>query len=176
MIALTVGTVLAIGALYYVLQPLFKPSLPGSPGASRLHPPAAPTERPGAREALDALREIEFDRETGKLADHDYAVLRERYTNQALAAMRAEDVTDADGTGGAAGVPGSVPVDDVEALIARFRRMGVFCPSCGPRPESNVAYCSNCGRYLSAGCSRCGAQAPEPGAKFCPNCGASLAA
>jgi hypothetical protein len=176
MIALTVGTVLAIGALYYVLQPLFKASPRGSPGAWRLHPPPAPTERPGEREALDALREIEFDRETGKLADHDYAVLKERYTNEALAAMRAEDVADADGTGGTADVAGSVPVDEVEALISRFRRMGVLCPSCGPRPESNAAYCSNCGRYLSAACSRCGAQAPGPGAKFCPNCGASLAA
>src|SRR5213076_2598028 len=40
--------------------------------------------------ALRALKEIEFDRATGKLSDADYDVLKTRYTSEALAALRAE--------------------------------------------------------------------------------------
>ena len=47
------------------------------------------------RERLDtylvALREIEFDRATGKLSDVDYADLKTRYTREAIDAMRRED-------------------------------------------------------------------------------------
>jgi ribosomal protein L40E len=35
------------------------------------------------------LRELEFDRETGKISDSDYEPLKARYTEQALAVMRA---------------------------------------------------------------------------------------
>ena len=41
--------------------------------------------------ALAALKEIEFDRETGKLSDNDYEFLKQKYTVEALAAMRAEE-------------------------------------------------------------------------------------
>ena len=36
---------------------------------------------------MAALREIEFDRETGKLSDDDYASLKAKYTGEALAAL-----------------------------------------------------------------------------------------
>ena len=42
--------------------------------------------------ALSALKEIEFDQATGKLSDEDYAMLKGKYTAQALDALRAEDV------------------------------------------------------------------------------------
>ena len=41
--------------------------------------------------ALSALKEIEFDQATGKLSDEDYAMLKGKYTAQALQALRAED-------------------------------------------------------------------------------------
>jgi hypothetical protein len=40
-------------------------------------------------QAIDALREIEFDRATGKLSDSDYDSLKASYTERALTAMRA---------------------------------------------------------------------------------------
>jgi ribosomal protein L40E len=45
----------------------------------------------GARQspAIDALRELEFDRQTGKISDADYEPMKARYTEQALAVMRA---------------------------------------------------------------------------------------
>ena len=66
--ALIIGTMLAVGALAFVLYPVFF-GVPRVPDASR-----APSEKSSPREtAIAALREIEFDRETGKLSDSDYA-------------------------------------------------------------------------------------------------------
>jgi hypothetical protein len=89
--------------------------------------------------ALAALKEIEFDRATDKLADADYAELKARYTAMAVAAMRAEDA--------------QRRTDDVEAMIAaraRALRQGTpaACEACGPRPEADAVFCSSCGRPL----------------------------
>ncbi len=108
-----IGTLLALSALSFVLYPLF---MSGPPVATR------PLERseelePARDPALDALREIEFDRETGKLSDADYQALKETYTQRAVTAMR---------SGGSA-----------------------VCAICGPRPERDALYCSNCGVALA---------------------------
>ena len=114
MIPLVVGTLLALGTLSFVLYPLF---MTGSLSAPTR---AIPFDRDDAARnpALDALREIEFDRETGKLSDTDYAALRTQYTQRAVESMR----------GGG----------------------GVSCPKCGPRPEKDAVFCSNCGVRLLA--------------------------
>ena len=48
--------------------------------------PLDPEETPKGV-ALAALKEIEFDRETGKLSDVDYEFLKSKYTGQALEAI-----------------------------------------------------------------------------------------
>lgn len=115
MTALLIGTVLAVASLCYVLYPLLRPD-PGI--ALPPPPPPLPTgEAPGS--AVDALRELEFDRQTGKISDADYAPLKARYTAEAVAVMRAGE------TGTRA------------------------CPRCGPRPEADAAFCSRCGAALA---------------------------
>jgi ribosomal protein L40E len=104
--ALIVGTVLAVTSLLYVLYPLFRAELVTTPRPSR------PVTRP-PNPAVDALRELEFDRQTGKISDADYEPLKVRYTEQALAMMRAGNAS--------------------------------VCEKCGPRPESDADFCSNCG-------------------------------
>lgn len=83
MIPLTIGTALALFALAFVLHPLFSPPS----GAQARLVGSGPSARP-ATPAVDALREIEFDRETGKLSDSDYESLRQGYTQRALTEMR----------------------------------------------------------------------------------------
>jgi hypothetical protein len=125
--------------------------------------------RPRASErdrAVVALREIEFDRATGKLSDADYAELKTRYTARALEAMRA---------GGGAGE--TAPADDaVERAVLAFRARIRNCARCGPRPEPDAIYCSNCGAYLDQTCAGCGRVVEEVGAAFCAGCGRQLAA
>jgi hypothetical protein len=167
-VALLVGVVLALGALAFVLLPIFAAEEPEETPAPRRAAVAG-----GAREAtaIAALREIEFDRVTGKLSDDDYATLKATYTEQALAAMRAEGA-------GAAQAAGAAPtdIDPVEAAILAYRARPESCVACGPRPEPDAVYCSECGRYLRGRCGDCGAAVDQPGAQFCAACGSTLAA
>ena len=84
MTALLVGTALAVASLCYVLYPLFRADIALAP-----RPLTGPDRRQSP--AIDALRELEFDRETGKISDADYEPLKARYTEQAIAVMRAGD-------------------------------------------------------------------------------------
>ena len=92
MTALLVGTALAVASLLYVLYPLFRADIAVAPR----HPVDA-TRRQA--HAVDALRELEFDRETGKISDADYGPLKARYTEQALTVMRAGDARVCPGCG-----------------------------------------------------------------------------
>jgi cytochrome c-type biogenesis protein CcmI len=99
---LIVGALLAVVALVIVLFPLFDDlALPKG------RAPARETAAPST-EAVQALREIEFDRETGKLSDSDYAALKARYTREAVAALRAEE-TGAQAPGSGRGGDSTIP-------------------------------------------------------------------
>ena len=162
---------LAIAALWLVLQPLLQKPSTQAPAVEPVDP-----DETAKGIALAALKEIEFDRETGKLSDTDYEFLKARYTAVALDALRGEQA-------------GSAP-GDIEALIAvKVRSLrsasastlpgatSVVCPACGPRPEPDAVFCSTCGGRLSTpeACGRC--QAPLlPGSRFCEACGRPVAA
>ena len=162
MTALVIGTVIALVAVAFVLVPLFRDDA-GEP-ASAQHTSAA--ESPSGDDAVSALREIEFDRATGKLSDADYAALKSRYTAEAIDAMRAAD----------AGAIEPDASDLAEQAILRYRKRAMGCAVCGPRPELDALYCSTCGRYLPGRCNGCGAAVSEPAARFCASCGRTLAA
>ena len=132
--------------------------------------------------ALAALKEIEFDKATGKLSDADYSMLNERYTAAAVRAMRDEESA-------ALSMPRDESAPDaVEAVIAAKVRAlrsasappapgAPVCPTCGPRPEPDAIFCSTCGSRLPTGatCGGCGAPLPLDG-KFCEACGRKVAA
>jgi hypothetical protein len=180
------AALLALAALVLVFQPLVAPGK-----RARRPAPAIPAgdddadhEETPSGTALAALKEIEFDRETGKLSDDDYAFLKAKYTRAALAALRADELAKA---------------DDLEAMIAARARVlrqssgaatgagaaadagavGVVGTSAGGFGESR----SEAGGILSSGgaplsgpaCAACGPR-PEPDARFCSTCGGALAA
>lgn len=171
MIPLLVGSLLAVAALAYVLLPIFR----AQSGEARTVTSVSTIVVGGTDEgssAIEALREVEFDRATGKLSEGDYAILRATYAPRALAEIRERD-------GGApAGetARGASPSDAAERLIARMRTRRTACGQCGPRPEPDAVFCSSCGGYLEATCLRCQAPVPSGDARFCVRCGESLAA
>jgi len=168
--ALVVGTVLAVGALAFVLYPIFF-----APTNPMIFAPIK--ARQSDREAaVSALREIEFDRATGKLSDADYADLKTRYTEQAIVAMRRETMA-TDASLALQSSLGATPTDDeIEAAVRAYRDGSAGCPACGPRPEPDAAFCSNCGRYLHDRCAGCGAPVDALDARYCISCGTRLAA
>jgi hypothetical protein len=155
-------------ALWILLAPVLRPHRE-TPLADE---PLDPEETPKGV-ALTALKEIEFDRATGKLSDADYEQLKTRYTAAAVGALRQEAASSA--------------ADDVEAMIAGRVRTLRFagastprapeCPACGPRPEPDAVFCSSCGFRLEAPatCPRCAASLP-PDSRFCESCGVRVAA
>jgi hypothetical protein len=154
-VALVLGTLLSIGVLAYVMAPVVI-------GVKRA--PVQPMTSRNDRNddlAIAALREIEFDRATGKLSDADYGALRERYASEALAVMRRG---------------GPVVEDPAEAAVRAYRSAHPTCGTCGIRPETDAIYCSNCGSYLPGKCASCGVAVVEAGVRYCIDCGGRLAA
>ena len=180
MIPLLAGSILAVAALAFVLWPILT-GIRGVPMTSR-----RAADAPEAT-ALEALREIEFDRATGKLSIEDYDALRVRYAPRAVEELRARDAENASGATSGSATSGSAPSggapaaalanDPAEALIARVKSSrGLTCPQDGPRPESDALFCSDCGRYLGKSCLKCGATVENDRARFCAECGTTLAA
>jgi hypothetical protein len=164
---------LAALVLWLVFEPL---RAAGHPDLSLLEPEAPEETRRGI--ALLALKEIEFDRETGKLSERDYEMLKGRYGAEALAALSAEDAPTAGTT--VAGDPEELIAARLQSLRSA-RSAGApappSCRACGPRPEPGAQFCSRCGLPLNtaAFCSDCGA--PLPGdSRFCAACGSKVAA
>src|SRR5213596_499764 len=167
---LVAGILLAAGAVYFVLRPIFRPQLTGNgnrePGNGSDGEDPEDDFSPRAV-ALRALKEIEFDRATGKLSDADYDALKGKYTSEALAALRAESGERGAGSG-----------STVERTAPRSPLPLSTCPAHGPRPESDAQFCSDCGRRLATApgyCARCGT-ALESDAHYCHSCGARVAA
>ena len=181
MLEFVAGVLLAVGAVSYVLRPIFRPDVtagerPGSPKGL----PHGPGEGGGGDEgedpdddlspravALRALKEIEFDRATGKLSDADYDVLKAKYAAEALTALRQETGKGEGGLG--KGGAGTIPPSPFP--VPR-------CPTHGARLEPDAEFCSECGRRLGSApgyCARCGA-ALEHDARYCHACGARVAA
>ena len=167
------AVLVGIAALWLVLQPLIRPRAAKPPAFD----PPDPEETPKGV-ALAALKEIEFDRETGKLSDADYELLKAKYTAAAVAALREE------------GEPAATDVEDLIAARVRSLRSAstsvgpagdstpqLACGVCGPRPEPDAIFCSSCGRHLAARtpCIRCGSVL-VPGSRFCEGCGNPVAA
>ena len=149
------------------------------------------------RDALyAALKDAEFDRETGKLTDEDYQVVRTRTMAEAAGVLRrldrltpeAEAAFDAEIEQAVARMRGDAaqPVAPdlaaaVEAEIASLIKhaappagLKLACPDCGQPYQAGDVFCAACGASLSATCPQCGAF-HHPGDAFCTRCGAALA-
>ncbi len=92
--------------------------------------------------AMQGLRELEFDREMGKLAEADYAALRARLMARALGASAALERLRALAAASAASAMPAAPAR--EAAAARIR----FCPQCGVEAAAGN-FCGACGAPLS---------------------------
>ena len=94
----------------------------------------APTPEGRKARALDALRELEFEYETGKMAESDYQRLRAHWAKEAIEARDALGESRPEAAG-----PGAVAASGAE------------CPVCGAPLRSSAKFCSRCGEAVSGG-------------------------
>ena len=107
------GGIMVVLIAAVIIAPLIEDRDAGKAGAE---------DSPAARkdEALAALRELEFEYETGKVSEEDYSALRARYARAALAAR--DELGE------------QVPAD--------------ACPACGSGVRGDAKFCSRCGTVL----------------------------
>lgn len=125
-------------------------------------------------ETLAAIKELEFDYESGSLSEEDYKAMEERYRERAIAILRDIDQWQA----------GETAADAIERQVTALRRATGPSKETGasdeverrvqelrqsqrasqpPAIEAAAAFCHNCGAAV------------REGARFCPSCGTALA-
>ncbi len=114
------------------------------------------------------LRDLDLDKQLGKLDDTDYNALREKYMAHATQILQELDVLRGEGSSAQAG-------NEIEAEVAALRKQAptkakksadskpVVAAVKGSKPvkagEDAELFCPNCGRKHNAGdkfCARCG--------------------
>lgn len=130
----------------------------------------------GEAAALAALRDLEFDRRLGKLAEEDYGELRAQLARRAVAELKATNAVRQ------AEVARAQEIDElIEREVATIRQtwrqpavhMQKKCPACRKVVGSGDRFCAACGAALPHTCPDCGAALPAD-AQFCPQCGCAL--
>lgn len=120
---------LTLGGLAFIGYPLFTDREKWV-----ISSPKAPTrsEELHARKllALTAIKELEFDYQTGKLSPEDYESLKSRYESDAIEAMKGLDGLQ----------KGGKKFKTNEGANGRL-----ICSSCGEAVPSRSRYCPNCG-------------------------------
>ncbi len=136
-ILIAVGLALLVGA--FIARPLL------APNQRTPIPPHLPTALIVERESiLAALRELDFDHTTGKVADEDYAPQRAALVARGVAILQQLDEL--------ASAPSRSVEDQLEAEV-RARRVDakpalLICPHCGTPRRVNDLFCAKCGTLL----------------------------
>ena len=150
MTALVGGVLLAAGVALFILEPVFSgrraPRYGGDDdfdeGAAR------------RRVALTALRDLEYDRATGKLDEEDYDALKLELSREALMHLEGDEDAEEGPETEAARV--ARQLEDEIAQIRRAIREGMQCPSCDHVNSIGARYCARCGKRLAAGAGAAG--------------------
>jgi cytochrome c-type biogenesis protein CcmI len=125
--------------------------------------------------AVQGLRELEFDREMGKLSDADYESLRASLQGRALQAMTAiEKFKEQESAAKLAAVTVRPKLREAAAIaneIAAMSRPQPALPTPPPLPRAATAEIAG-GRRIRF-CPQCGMRAPMAG-NFCGECGTPL--
>ncbi len=111
--------------------------------------------------AYDAIRDLDFDFQLGKLSQSDYVALREKYKGRAATALQQIDALGGDGAHieeevaqlRAAKHAAPLMDDDIEREVARLRGerntlAQLHCSNCGTPYHSGDAFCAKCGIKL----------------------------
>ncbi len=209
-----IGGLLAIAIFAALAYPVLRPAVhdhlsqapdgrlgsPGAPGRQQRVP--APAASVSAQETLaellaqrdaafQAIRELRFDHEVGKITGEDLAAFEPGLRQRAADSLQRLDVWETEVDQELARHAVSVYGPSGVAAARRGAGQGVdrarSCPVCGQPAGPADAFCTACGSQVAPGnleppaarpapvCPRCG-KAVAPDDRFCPRCGQLLAA
>lgn len=152
------GSILALVTVIIVIAYVMQPFLAGRVGRSRRS--SGGVDVSDLRRRVDllaerngiyrAIKELDFDYETGKFSVEDYAEQRHTLVAQGVDILQQLDALPAE------------PDDPVERAILRVREGGPVAIDEGVAPASGGEFCPQCGTPA------------KPGDKFCAKCGARI--
>jgi zinc-ribbon domain len=159
-ILLLLALLVLVGA--FVASPLRNREHRQTPGEENIEISELLAER---ERILDALAELDFDNEMGKVPDDLYPMQREALVKRGAAVLKLLDErlpasVEAGKPAVARSAPASAPVDDpIEALIlarrsakpidiAKNDTKTKFCPNCGVKLQPGDRFCAACGQKL----------------------------
>ena len=143
--ALIGGVLLAAGVALFILEPVF------SGRSAAVFHGDDDFDEAGARRlvALTALRDLEYDRATGKLDGDDYEALKLELSREALVHLgRGEESVGGRET---EATRASRQLEDEIAGIREAIRRGMQCASCEHLNRLGARFCGRCGKPLAAG-------------------------
>jgi hypothetical protein len=183
------GGLLALAALTVLAYPILRRNRSVSPAGITSAAPVGSQpnqeqldELLARRElALQALRELSFDKQVGKISEEDFDTFETNLKLSAAGTFRALDEWEAE----ADRQLGPTLIRDYTIRLESLKQ-GAVCLSCGRRAGANDRFCAGCGASLPSqeivpvqpaalmACTYCGRPA-EPGDRFCGGCGRPLA-
>ena len=105
-----------------------------APAADDVAAPEASAARRERESLVVAIRDLDHDYETGKVAEHDWRALREELRARAMACLREERDAAARESASVASAPSLEPA----------------CPACSAVPRPEDRFCARCGAALAA--------------------------
>lgn len=142
---------------------------------------------------LRAIKDIQFEREVGKISDEDFARLDRAYRRRAKEVLRLLDqdlgeyLTEAERLVADAMGESEDKTKRRKKAKAKAKAKGrrkkkpapkkaqLECPSCGAKNDLDAVFCKECATRLApVECPSCGAE-NDPDAKFCKECATPLA-
>ena len=128
-----------------------------------------------------ALKDLEFDYQTGKLSDDDYEELRKKFTGEASTVLGEIDALRSSKEGRSkSGKKGRKNKTSATAVAVQVEVQEEYaCDKCGLAYKDGAKFCEDCGADLASEaaaeltCDKCGFAHNEDD-KFCQSCGADL--
>jgi len=156
-VVLWLGFSLLAGAVllfWETLRLLLDPSQPGDAAEGDDDGAALGALEERKRAALQALRDLEFERSIGRLGEEDHKALEARYREEARAAMRAID----EGIGPwraraeamLAAAESAEPATEAPAVAAASAAPAGACPKCQTVNDNDAVFCKRCGHRMKA--------------------------
>lgn len=192
LIVIASAAVLGAVTVAFVLYPVFRASALGRRYVTDSVTGDRLAELIARRDAIyEAIRDADFDRETGKLTEEDHRLMRERLTAEGVKALQELDrlmqsdvreeleeeiereVVALRGSRSAEAVEKKAVDRGVREPIATRDVRSVTCHACGSRVRADARFCTHCGASLALTCLECGASV-EADDQFCGSCGAKL--